>query len=208
MWAFCHLLGRPWCYTYHRHSAALWSECGLVEPALVDRRDNVHHSCSTLPNEAHLMKNTWYSKTQCPECGEAARKPNPICKSRGRIRCSDTLVLFSVGPSRWRSGSNTSAVTSTCWLNTASYAVVQQIWLTVGGSYTNTHADRYLPPAQHGGDQLAGNEAEKHWRICVALWKHTANSRTHIQAATLPCAPLLIKKHRSCAAPFEGKHQH
>lgn len=88
------------------------------------------------------------------------------------IRWSERLALLSVGTTRWRSGTNTSAVTSTCWLNTTSCTVVQLIWLTVGGSYTNTHADCYPPPALHGGDQLAGNEAEKHWRMCAVLWKH------------------------------------
>lgn len=42
--------------------------------------------------------------------------------------------------------------------------VVEYIWLTIGSSYTNTHAhaDCYQPPSLHGGDQLAGNEAKKH----------------------------------------------
>lgn len=138
------------------------------------------------------------------------RDAKPNLERWDRIRCSERLALLSVGATRWRPGTNTSAATSTCWLNTTSCTVVQQIWLTVGGSYTNTHADCYPPPALHGGDQLGGNEAEKHWRMCTARWKRTENSNscTHIQAAVITCSFFNGEACDFCSDfPFEGKHQ-
>lgn len=140
--------------------------------------------------------------------GSSEAKSN--LERRDRIRWSERLALLSVGTTRWRSGTNTSAVTSTCWLNTTSCTVVQQIWLNVGGSYTNTHADCYLPPALHGGDQLAGNEAEKHWRMCAVLWKHSKFKLMH----TYPGCHTLLGSFANEEARdfcngslFEGKHQ-
>lgn len=85
---------------------------------------------------------------------------------RGGIRCSERLPWLRNSSARWRSGTNTGAVTSTCWLNTTTCTVVQNIWLSSGDSYTYPHGDRNQPPALHGWYQLAGNEAEKHWRMC------------------------------------------
>lgn len=183
--AFCHLLATHCCYTPHLDSAVGTTQVQIVlvdtDPKSAHGRNIQQNTCFSSAKQTPL--NEKHMTCRNSERGEA--KSN--LERWDRIRCSERLACLSVGTTRWRSATDTSAATSTCWLNTTSCTVAQQILLAVGGSYTNTHADCYLPPALHDGDQLAGNEAETQWRICAApVKKNTLQMRIH-QAATLSC---------------------
>lgn len=167
------------------HSAAVPPRLGSGH---IPRRHTCHNSyfawfLLNLPNKRHLTRNAWRAKTMCSQCGQVAAKPNPIWSAV--IESDAARDWLCGGTTRWRSGTNTSAVTSACWLNTTSCTVVQYSWLTAGWSYTNTRADCYRPPALHGGDRLAGNEAKRHGRtLCAVPCESTLknpNSCTHLR---------------------------
>lgn len=82
--------------------------------------------CATYLKKKELNKNLVCSKLQRNRI-----QPGTKC-------LSDVVSLrwFCDRADIWRSATNTAAMTSVCWLYTCS--VGQHIWLTFGGSYTNT----------------------------------------------------------------------
>lgn len=96
------------------------------------------------------------------------------------IKSSESLVLCL-----WAQLDGGLVPTPVLWAQHADSTAPAVLWSSGSGSllvvvtHMYKHAtDCNQPPALRGGDQLAGNEAEKNWRMCTALWQHSANSNS------------------------------
>jgi len=116
---FCHLLVRDHYYIFHLCSA-IWA----VE------RSNTYFSSFllNLPNKCYLLR-MHDVHTGVFSMWRDCNKANSNLECWDRIRYSERLEWLRDNTARWRSGTNTSAVTSACWLNTTICTVVQCIWL-------------------------------------------------------------------------------
>lgn len=99
-----------------------------IDPKRVKKRDSASDLCDSAKHALLTRRHTMFKNN--------VEETNPSCSAEAESEVGSDRV--PLGTTRWRSGTDTRAVTSTCWLNTTSWTAVQQIWLPVGGSYTNT----------------------------------------------------------------------
>lgn len=155
-----------------------------------------------------IMRNAWRTQTMCSQCGQTAAKPTPIWspeilsdvvsdKRASLLAQPDgglvpTLVL-------WPQHADSTPPVLYC-----GQIYLAHYWQQLH-KHTHAHADWYQPPSLHGGDQLAGNEAKKHWRMWAALWAHPANFKSHTHVK-LPHSHLFLRINTCdicCNIPFD-----
>lgn len=112
----------------HALPAVVPPDRGSADPKWVKTGDRAPVFCDSAKHTLLTRKHKMFKNN--------VEEPNPSCSAEAESEVGREQI--PLGTTRWRSGTDTSAVTSTCWLNTTSCTVVQQIWLTVGGSDTNT----------------------------------------------------------------------
>lgn len=174
-------------HAFSCNTTQVWIWVVDTDPKSVQQHICFARLLPNLPNKHHLMRNTWHAKTMCSQCGEAATKPNPIWSTSIEW---DVVKDWHCSLLTWPDGGL--VPTPVFWPQHADSTPPAVLWPNRSGSLlvvvTQTHMQISISLLlQHGGDQLAGNEAEKYWcmRRCPL--------KTHCKVKLMhTCAPQLM----------------